>query len=214
MRSEDHQGFRWKQWAILIMGLFVAFLLYSSLFGSPEYKAGEIAAAETRMWQHYYSEDHLKLGIELIAVLRAHYGLSVFEAKKAGELFASASKKFQPAQRGEYDVALPDLIAAYSIIEKASELSFSPEEVAEAELAWWVMRRTPGEDSSERVGQGVAHLYALIYGREDPALERAGLLRAQAASLRDAGGSQADWVAVEKLLHESYAALEPIATGI
>jgi hypothetical protein len=38
-------------------------------------------------------------------------------------------------------------------------------------------------------------------------MERAGLLRAQAAALRDEGGANADWEKVEALLVESYQAL-------
>ena len=46
-----------------------------------------------------------------------------------------------------------------------------------------------------------------MYGAANPDIERAGLLRAQAAALCDAGRENADWVRVEAILVESYSAL-------
>ena len=52
-----------------------------------------------------------------------------------------------------------------------------------------------------------AQFYALLYGDTNPDIQRAGLLRAQAAALRDAGGANADWPKVEALLVDSYTSL-------
>jgi len=57
------------------------------------------------------------------------------------------------------------------------------------------------------VGTLIAALYALLYGGTNAEILQAGVLRAQAAALRDAGGPDADWPAVERLLVESYSAL-------
>lgn len=79
--------------------------------------------------------------------------------------------------------------------------------VARAELGWWVARRTPGRNSPAQVGAEIANLYALLYGKTNPNLQKAGLLRAKAAYLRDQGGNSPDWQEVERLLRESYEAL-------
>jgi hypothetical protein len=39
---------------------------------------------------------------------------------------------------------------------------FDPRAVARAELAWWVARRTPGQDSPERIGRLMAEAYARL----------------------------------------------------
>jgi hypothetical protein len=57
------------------------------------------------------------------------------------------------------------------------------------------------------VGRLIAELYAKLYGRTNADIEQAGLLRAQAAALRDAGGVNADWARVEQMLVESYTRL-------
>jgi hypothetical protein len=88
------------------------------------------------------------------------------------------------------------------------DVSFVPEEAAKAELDWWVARRTPGSDSVEEVGRLIAYLYTVLFGENQPAFERAGLLRAQAAHIRDEGGELCDWSEVEQQLQESYQALQ------
>jgi hypothetical protein len=99
---------------------------------------------------------------------------------------------------------LDDLTEAYSMIRRASGGSFNPKEVAKAELAWWIARRTPGQNSPEQVGKKISELYALLYGHNDPAFLKAGVLRAQAAKLRDMEGKDTDWQKVEDLLRKSY----------
>ena len=63
----------------------------------------------------------------------------------------------------------------------------------------------------EQVGAAIANLYAVLYGETNSSFQKAGLLRAQAAHLRDQGGINADWVQVEALLQESY---RELAAGI
>ncbi len=65
-------------------------------------------------------------------------------------------------------------------------------------------RRTPGQDSPEEVGRSIARLYTILYGETNPDILEAGLLRAQAADLRDRHG---DWKEIETLLRQSYNAL-------
>ena len=92
--------------------------------------------------------------------------------------------------------------------DKLRALSMIQRKPRGAELDWWVARRTPGSDSVEEVGRLIAYLYTVLFGENQPAFERAGLLRAQAAHIRDEGGASCNWGMVEKLLHESYQALQ------
>jgi len=196
-----------SQWILWLALLFLAFISYR-IFVHPAFNPNRVAQAETEMWRAYYDDNQTKLGYELVALFRNQYGLSLPEAAKIGKLYAQAAMKFRVAP-GNYDtLVLPDLTEAYGLLKQATRASYDPEAAARAELAWWVARRMPGQNSPEQVGKKIAELYAVLYGREDPAFEKSGLLRAQAAALRDAGGQEPDWGRVEALLQQSYTALQ------
>ena len=165
-----------------------------------------IAVSETRMWQAYYSQDTQALGREMVRLLQSQFGLSLADSIDVGRDLAGAAMQFQ-SLGGNYDQVLPRLERAYGRIKKITGGTWSPTEAAQAELDWWVARRTPGRDSSETVGRSIARLYAVLYGKTNPAIEQAGFLRAQAAELRDKGSANADWKQVERLLRQSYRAL-------
>jgi len=99
---------------------------------------------------------------------------------------------------------LPDLERAYAIAKMWTGASFDPAEIARAELAWWVARRVPGQDSSENVGRLIARENALLFAVPDARVLHASVLRARAGRLRDDGGAKADWPQVSALLHQSY----------
>lgn len=166
-----------------------------------------IARAETRMWEAYYAGDKESVGLEIIVLLREQLGLSLRTSRDVGRDLAYAAHRFH--QRGGYyeETVLPGLVTAYSLVRESVDGDWDPENVARAELEWWVKRRTPGQNNAESVGASVAHLYALLYGATNEDIEEAGLLRARAAILRDQGGPNADWSAVEDLLVRSYTAL-------
>ena len=76
--------------------------------------------------------------------------------------------------------------------------------VARAELAWWVARRTQGQNSAEQVGKLIAREYELLYDVPSQQLFTAGFLRAQAGALRDAQAQSPDWYEIARLLQQSY----------
>lgn len=201
------------KWIALISVVLIGAGYYTIGAARPSFDAVEVAQAETRMWQAYYTDDKTALALELVAFMRNRYGLSLLEAKNAGEALAYASMKFRKASDDYEDAALGDLIEAYRVIQKGTGAPFDPEEAARAELAWWVARRTPGANSTEQVGAKIAALYQVLNGGEHPAFDEAGRLRAEAAGLRDAGGAQADWASVESLLVESYRRLAEANLG-
>ncbi len=173
-------------------------------FSQSEFNPEKLAQMETQMWQAYYSGNKTELGLLLISILRSQYGLSLLEAKNIGELLASSAMKFRAAESDYETVALPDLTKAYSRIKKNTDASFDPEKAARAELAWWVARRTPGQNSAEQVGEKITELYVILYGHTSPAFVNAGQLRAKAAELRDSGKENPDWHQIEKILRQSY----------
>lgn len=159
------------------------------------------------MWQFYYEQDKMRLGFYLVSMLRSIHGISFSEAQEIGELLASSAMKFKNASGNYEEIALPDLLLAYSKIQKATGRSFDPEKAARAELAWWVARRS-NKNSNEEVGGKIAELYAILYGGDKEEFHKAGLLRARAAKVRDKGKENADWKEIENILKESYSDLE------
>ena len=81
---------------------------------------------------------------------------------------------------------------------------FDPGRVAKAELAWWVARRTKGQNDPENVGRLIAEAYALLYEAPFDDMLKPGLLRAEAAAMRDEQAAAPDWPAIGRLLTESY----------
>ncbi len=167
-----------------------------------------IAASEVRMWKSYYGQaSQVSLGLELIALLRGQFGLSYRTALLVGKDLQKAAVAFRGTRdRYEEDV-LPPLTSAYARLRTAVDGTWEPEEVARAELAWWVARRTPEQSDPVTVGKTIAHQYSLLYGASNPDIDKAGLLRAQAAHLRDMQKERADWNKIGGMLQESYRAL-------
>jgi hypothetical protein len=188
----------------------VAVMAFLGTAGNGAFSAGAvldpdtIATAELHMWQAYYAGDLLRLHHEIVTLLRAQFGLAPKDAERIARRMTVAAMKFATSG-GNYElVVLPDLEVAYFQLRAVMKLSFDPREAARAELAWWVARRTPGQDNPQQVGKRIARLYAIIYGRERPEFLQAGILRAEAAQLRDRGGMNCDWTEVERLLRRSY----------
>ena len=110
----------------------------------------------------------------------------------------------KPAHRRRWFAFAFDLEAAYAKARSWTAASFDPRAVARAELAWWVARRVPGQNSPEQVGRLIAQEYALLYETSPENVGAAALLRAKAASMRDAQADRPDWPAIAQLLRASY----------
>jgi hypothetical protein len=167
------------------------------------FEPDRMADLEVDMWQAYYRHENLRLLRGLIATLREQYRYSWARAAITGFHLARAARTFGDA-RSDYERVLPDLQRAYEMIREWTGSSFDPAAVSRAELAWWVARRVPGQNSSDNVGRLIAEENALLF---DVPVERVlgpSTLRARAGRLRDDGGEQADWNAVSELLHQSY----------
>jgi len=159
------------------------------------------------MWQAYYAKQPVQLFGLLMTTLREQYHHSWAAASQTAFHLARAASTFGDAT-GEYEVVLPDLVRAYEMVKEHTGATFQPSEVARAELAWWVARRTPGQNSPEQVGGLIAREYAELYDAPLADMIRPGLLRAQAAAQRDAEAARPDWPAIGRLLNESYRELQ------
>jgi len=164
------------------------------------------ADLELDMWRAYYEKRNVRLFADLVTLLHEQNRYSWAVAGRAAFHLARAAATFGNL-RSQYEQVLPDLIAAYTIERDWLNARFDPVAVAKAELAWWVARRVPGEDSPEHVGGLIAEENALLYDVPRDRVLEASALRARAGKLRDDGGAQADWAMVSDLLHQSYRAL-------
>jgi hypothetical protein len=171
------------------------------------FNPNRLADLELRMWQAYYAKQNVRLFGLLVALLREQYRYSWATATREGFHLARAAATFGNA-RSNYEVVLPDLEAAYETARDWLHASFDPKAVAKSELAWWVQRRVPGDNSPARVGGLIADEYAMLYEAPRESVLKAAVLRAEAGALRDAQAAQPDWERIHRLLQESYVALE------
>jgi hypothetical protein len=191
-------------WVVVAVVAVLCTAGYGALSASPVPDPDQIAAAETRMWQAYYARDLAKLHGEMTALLRAQFQLPSADAERIARNLVGAAMKFAFGGASYERTVLPDLEVAYLQLRRVLKRPFDPREAARAELDWWVARRTPGRDNPQEVGKQIARLYSVIYGGERPEFLEAGVLRAEAALLRDRSGPNCDWTKVEGLLRRSY----------
>lgn len=182
-------------------------MTYRVLHSRRSFDPRVVAHSEVRMWQAYYSGDPRALHAELVGLLRGQFHVATPTAVVVARDLASAAMKFEQSRSNYDEAVLPDLESAYSGLKGSVGGTFDPDAAARAELAWWVARRTPGENAPEQVGELIGRYYATLYGDRKASFREAGVLRARAADLRDEGGAQCDWQQVEQLLQSSYTAL-------
>jgi hypothetical protein len=190
--------------AVLAAGVFEVW------FGAPAgprtlraFDPDRTADLEVDMWRVYYAHRNLQLFADLVTSLHEQNRYPWAKACVAAYHLARAASTFSQSHTG-YERLLPDLEAAYATAKAWTHADFDPAAVAKAELAWWVARRIPGQNSPEQVGGLIADENGLLYGVPRDRVLAASILRARAGRLRDDGGEQADWAAVSDLLHRSY----------
>jgi hypothetical protein len=168
-----------------------------------QFDPSRMADLELRMWQAYYNKEKVRLFALLVTALREQYHYSWIMAARQGFHLARAAAAFGDA-KDHYEDVLPDLEAAYGAAKDWLHAGFDPHAVARAELAWWVARRLPGQNSPLQVGSLMADEYSLLYQASRERVARAALLRAEAAALRDADPQHPDWETIGDLLRRSY----------
>jgi hypothetical protein len=200
---------RRRVWTLVTLSLLAGVLSYVAVAppAGPrsirEFDPDRMADLELRMWQAYYAKERVRLFALLVTLLREQYHYSWTTATREAFRLARAAATFGDAT-SNYETVLPDLEAAYSEAKRWLRAGFDPREVAKAELAWWVARRTPGRSDPDQVGRLIAEEYALLYEAPLVDMMLAAELRAEAATMRDAQAARPDWPAISRLLTESY----------
>jgi len=168
-----------------------------------EFNPTRLADLELRMWKAYYAKDRTQLFGLLVTMLREQYRYSWATATREAFHLARAASTFGDL-KGDYEQVLPDLESGYATAKSWLDAGFDPRAVARAELAWWVARRIPGQNSADQVGHLIAQEYALLYETSAERVAPAALLRATAAKMRDEQAAQPDWDRIGRLLEQSY----------
>lgn len=184
------------------------------------FKPKKIAEAESQVWQAYYKKDSKSVLDGMKLFLKAQYKISDKLSERIAEKFVFATMKFaqmpQQSEPKEYDKdVLSYLVAAYQSLKDAIRGSWNAEEVAAADLSWWVARRQNDTQNPEIVAGKMANLFHLLYGipENNSHLQRAAYLRSVAGRYRDQcqdawGGVNAeDWTIVNLLLNKVYTEL-------
>ena len=195
---------------LLVTGVALAGVIAWGVLAAPAgprslraFEPDRVADLELDMWQAYYAHQRLRLFSDLVTTLHEQNRYPWAKAIGASFHLARAAATFADL-RSNYDQVLPDLERAYATTKEWTRANFDPAVVARAELAWWVARRLPGQNSPEHVGALIADENALLYDVPRERVLQASILRARAGKLRDDGGEAADWATASQLLHQSY----------
>jgi hypothetical protein len=207
-----------RRWIALILCVTLAATTMVACWPPPgpytltRFEPDRVASLEVDMWKAYYDKQRVTLFVLLVTMLREQYGYSWARAVQAGGYLARAASTFS-GLRDDYDRVLPDLESAFVIARDWTRASFDPKLAARAELAWWVARRTEGQSDVETVGRRIGEAYAVLYGVPLERVAEAGLLRAEAAHLRDSQPRDPDWARIHALLQQSFRALKSAVTN-
>ena len=78
---------------------------------------------------------------------------------------------------------MPDLVGYYRIICRSTGMKEQAEDLADAELNWWVLRREGV--GVKRYGEAVSEATAMLYGVPEDVVHDSAMLRAEMMDYRD-----------------------------
>jgi hypothetical protein len=177
------------------------------------FDADEVARLETVMWRSYYERRRARLFLQLGELLRTQYRFPYWQSQRVAYHAARAAFVFKDGHgRTDYERALPDLVAFYSAIRRASAVPFDPQRAAQLELEWWIVHRERKQHQAGDLAAALAATAAEVYQVPAARLAEHARLRAEAMTIRDDtaaahGVTEADWAHIDQLLHDSWRSL-------
>lgn len=197
--------------------IFAIILIPNFFYGSEVFNPQKLAAAETKAWEAYYMRNNLALIEDLtqmISLLNNLPTLKTLATVTPKVAFAMTLFKNMPddSTQEQYDAeVLPILTEAYESLKRSINAPWNAQQVAQADLNWWIFRRNAATDNPESVGNEMSKYYILVYGEhDDNHFLRAAYLRAVAAHYRDlcknswGNVKKTDWKVIEGILVQSY----------
>ena len=200
---------------VAVAGLaYATFDLYGPRYHSlREFQPDEVARLEMAMWRSYYSHDRLRLYSQLATLLRQQYNLPILRSLVVSYHAAKAAVIFQAGHGGgDYDKALPDLLAYYDAIHRVASEPFDTHRAARLELDWWIMHRERARHPRADLDRSLAALQAELFAVPGYRFMEHARLRADAMLLRDRGAedgslTEQTWTEIERLLRASWQSL-------
>lgn len=218
--ASTRTGGRPLRWLLLVAALVLLCVILD--FSIPrrhslkDFDPHAVAQIETQMWRSYYDHRSVALFLELTHLLRAQYHFSITRSWVGAYYAARAAVVFQRgASRPDYEKALPDLIAYYSLIQAGSDTPFNLQQVARLELEWWIVHRQRTGHAPGDLPDSLATLQAAIYHKPAQQFAEHAQARADAMIIRDTraasgGVSNTDWNRINQLLNTSWASLKNV----
>jgi hypothetical protein len=178
-----------------------------------DFQPDEVGRLETAMWRSYYDRAELRLFRDLGTLLEQQYRLPLLRSHLAAFHAGRAAVVFQRGRsRVDYERALPDLEAFYSIIGKSSVQRFNVQRAARLELEWWIVHRERASHAPGDLARSLADLQAELYQASpsafaDHARERAAAMLRRDEKAEHGNLTAEDWKEIEEQLRTSWALL-------
>jgi hypothetical protein len=202
---------RVHSWIITILLIISSGYLMAMPFRAPM-DTQRLAHLETGMWRAYYEQDYVRLSYRLYQLFREEFNLSTMQTIKAAWYATQAAKAMRElpgttSHESYQNKIIPSLSNFFSVIKEEVGGDWDPKIIAEAELEWWITRRSPEHNDIKKIGQQISRVYVLLGGIDNEYIQRAGFLRARAAYIRDQQkitSGKVEWKLIEHLLKFSY----------
>lgn len=149
------------------------------------FDAQKVAQYETANWVAYYQKRWLTLLRVSVAMVQHAFGLSLPQAVYGAYLVARAEMLAAPADN-DIPAAEAYMRRFYSFIKRVHGEDFDPAAAARLDVNWWVVhRRLFGQIENRPLVDALRDLYAVTYGVDPAAVEKAAFHRAEAMIYSD-----------------------------
>jgi hypothetical protein len=206
---------------IIIAIVLLVILIAADLFAPwhtdlRKFEAAAIAELETDMWHAYYDKESFRLFRLLVKMLHDHQGFPYLQASYQAYLAAQAAMVFKKGhERKDFELALPYLIKYYDGIKRIGQLNCNPEQVAKAELEWWIIHRERLRYGEAALVKSVAVATGSLYSEDPEDLMEYAQARTDAMIIRDDeeardNVSDQEWKQINTKLLYSYQSLATV----
>ena len=144
-----------------------------------------VAHCEKEAWVAYYQRRWLSLMRWLVELVRATFGLSLWQAIYIGFPLTRAQIAFAPKDN-DVPLAIAYMRKFYAFVQRVHREDFDPDEAARLDVNWWVIhRRLFGQTENQELVDALTQLYAAIYKVDPASVCQAAYHRAQAMIYSD-----------------------------
>jgi hypothetical protein len=124
----------------------------------------QVAYYEKENWVAYYNKNWLRLLYVSVSMVRAAFGLSLFQAIYAAYLVARAEMAAAPYPVNDIPRAEAYMRRFYAFVSRIHHESLDVPRVAKLEVNWWVVHRQLfGVEANQPVADALTALYAAAY---------------------------------------------------